>query len=157
MTAKKLGWAPRCEIVVTDEEIKRGVRRDSSHCVAAEAVRSRFPDAKYVSVDLQTIRWSDSKKGERYTYLTPRSVQEFLVKFDQGYELEPFTFKLRNGQTTRSGRQHSKGKALLRKPKNGSGAGTSVPDRVGGKPPPVSKSPISIGMRREFGLRALKI
>lgn len=160
MTMKKLGRAPYMDVSITDEVIKDGVSRDSGHCMIAEAVRAVRPNAAYISVDLQTIRFSDMVKMERYTYLTPRNAQVALVKFDQGIMPEPYVFKLRSGHVTRAGKSKeqneaaqkksaSKRMAYMRKPGQGGG---KIPERVGGKPPPKSW-----GRRRSFGLRSLQL
>ena len=188
ITHIKLGHPPSMNIEVTLEVIAEGVRKNSSHCVVAEAVRAHLNvlEAKSngkskfsnVSVDLQTIRFSNLAKKERYTYLSPRSCQVCLVDFDQGKKPEPFTFRLRDGQTTRSGyslaemakkrarraKQNlneiekeklqvdelkTSNKATMRIPVDGNKHGT-IPEKVGGRTPP-----ISIGNRRSFGLRAL--
>jgi hypothetical protein len=94
-------------IDLTPDVIAASKERDSSHCMIAEAVKVAFPGATYVSVDLQTIRFSDPAKRQRYTYLTPRSAQIALIEFDQGTTPEPFSFHLRHGQVTFSGSRPS--------------------------------------------------
>jgi hypothetical protein len=101
MPARTLPSAPRVTVQVTDELITQAVERDSSHCMIADAVKASVPDASFVSVDIQTIRFT--RDGFRYTYLTPRRAQVELIKFDQGITPEPMQFQLRTGQTTRSG------------------------------------------------------
>ncbi len=158
-TAKKLGRAPQAEIKITEAAICEGTEHSSSHCMIAEAIRASVPHAKYISVDLQTIRFSNMEKGERYTYLTPRAAQIALVDFDQGTIPKPFNVMLRNGQITATGNAYNvtrraktkeKIRAVMRSPKGGSGQRQSIPERVGGKPPP-----LAAGRRRAFGLRAL--
>ena len=58
-------------VSVTRDVIDKAERRDSSHCMIADAIRASIPDAQNVSVDLATIRWSEPKKGVRLMYLTP--------------------------------------------------------------------------------------
>lgn len=154
---KKLGRAPRISITVSDYEIDHGIGRDSSHCMIAEALKANLPWAKYVSADLQTIRVSDVTKRERYIYLTPRIAQIALVQFDQGIKPKPFTFQLRRGHVVRIysnqvGQKLSNQKASLRRQQGGAGRGRSIPERVGGKPPPTAR-----GMRRAFGIRSLEM
>ena len=79
-------------ISVSRETIERATQRDSRHCMIAEAIRDARPDAQFVSVDIQTIRFSIPFKRIRCTYLTPRIAQLALVRFDQGRSLEPFQF-----------------------------------------------------------------
>jgi hypothetical protein len=99
----KRAVSPGLKIEVTKELIEDAKGRDSSHCMIAEAVKAAFPEASYVSVDLQTIRFSDPVKRLRYTYLTPRIAQIALIDFDQEVTPEPFDFTLRRGQVTLSG------------------------------------------------------
>lgn len=163
--------APRVKVVVDKEMIESGIRRDSAHCVISEAVKVAYPDASRVSTDLQTIRFTDPKKGLRFTYLTPRIAQVSLVNYDQGHEPEPFEFSLKGGQVTLSGKRVvqeglpkkpatdaqkrqrraaarkarlSRAKLVDRKESPG-----NVPDRVGGSTPPV----VPGGSRRAFGIR----
>jgi hypothetical protein len=86
---------------VTAETIENSVERDSQACMIADSIKRMVPGATYPSADIQTIRFT--KDGYRYTYITPRRVQEALILFDQGIKPEPFQFQLRTGQTTRAG------------------------------------------------------
>jgi hypothetical protein len=81
-------------IKVTEEDIATAMPKDSGHCAIADAIARQIPDAKSVTVDLQTIRWSDAT--HRYTYLTPRKAQTFLVAYDQGLEeyCQPMSLRL---------------------------------------------------------------
>lgn len=86
--------SPKVIIEVTREIIEESKTRSSSHCMIAEAVKASVPGAQSVAVDLQTIRWTDSARGLRYIYLTPRIGQVSLIDFDQGVTPEPFEMKL---------------------------------------------------------------
>lgn len=157
MTKKKVGTprSPRVMVAVTTEHIAEAVPRDSGHCMIAEAVKSAYPGAGRVSVDLQTIRFSDYSKGVRYTYLTPRVAQVALIQFDQGIRPEPIGFTLRQGLVTRAGRSTGGAKApdVLAKSDLRLEGSTSSIRRVGGRTPPVG----AIGARRSFGLRSLDL
>jgi hypothetical protein len=134
----------------------------------AEAVRLAWPMAQRISVDLQTIRFSDPKKNLRYTYLTPRTGQVALVRYDQGIKPEPFSMMLRGAQVTRANpresgtpkttksteaqrkqRADALKKAHLTKDSKNKG---NVPEKIGGKTPPLS----GYSKRRAFGLRGLE-
>jgi hypothetical protein len=106
MTTRHKGL--RIPVEVKQRHIDESLERNSSHCMAADAIKDAIPDAKFVSVDLQTIRWTDPEKHLRYMVLTPRIVQERLIAFDQGLRdaLEPFTFTMREAQVTGSGRRY---------------------------------------------------
>jgi hypothetical protein len=172
--------APRVAIAVTSRHIETNITRDSSHCMIAEAIRSTVKNATSVSVDLQTIRWSDPEKRLRYTYLTPRIAQINLIKFDQGIKPEEFAFHLRGGQVTRMSSRasgHTRAAPGSRKSRAATasasasisaparptisvprkrelaptGGSDQVPRVVGGRTPPTT----SFARRREFGLRGL--
>lgn len=98
---RKLGRSPRIELQIPQEVIANATTGDSAHCMIADAIAAQIPDAKSITVDLQTIRWSNRKRGERYIYLTPPDAQDALVLFDQGYAVEPFSIRLARGQVTR--------------------------------------------------------
>lgn len=169
MTETKTPRAPRVRLELNEDLIAVSKKADSSHCMIADALKAALPDATHVSVDLQTIRFSDPRRGLRYTYLTPRTAQVALVNFDQGRKVEPFTFQLRGGQVTSAGRRKA---GQPKKPTAEKRKGTKmkmhdlkqqrivnrdktkgeVPDRVGGKTPPTTP----FARRRAFGLRALE-
>lgn len=84
-------------IEVTKEHIKNAVKTDSHHCMIADAIRDKLPNAQYISVDIQTIRFTDPEAKKRYTYLTPRDAQWGIIRFDRGVKnIQPFEFGLRN-------------------------------------------------------------
>ena len=154
--------APRLRLEITEELIEAGVTRSSSHCPIAEAVRVAFPEARQISVDLQTIRFTDPKRGLRYIYLTPRVGQVGLVSTDDGVRPAPYSMTIQGGQVVKSGQsttklteaqleQRKKAAALGRAKMVNRGSTRSVPDRVGGRTPPSS----NFAKRRAFGLRDL--
>lgn len=160
--------APRVTVVVTKDIIDRSEERDSSHCMIAEAVKQAVPNAQKVSVDLQTIRFTDPEKRLRYIYLTPRQAQIALILFDQGKHNDPFTVFLRGAQVVKMGEAtapREKGKtppmpegtrAEFRRPSPGSQH--EVPVVIGGTAPPTGPLTNTTyrGKRRAFGLRLLK-
>lgn len=107
---RTLPRSPRLNVDVTPQLIAEAVPRDSGHCMVADAVREAYPDARHISVDVQTIRFSLPDKGIRCTYLTPRTAQVALISFDQGTAPQPFRFTLRGGQVTKM-RTHCPGPA----------------------------------------------
>ena len=163
---KQVPRAPRLEVPVTQEMIDFAIPRSSSHCMIAEGIRAAFPTAANVSVDVQTIRFTDPTKRLRYTYLTPRSCQEVLVRWDGGTKPDPWTFRLRNGHVARSGsatprlgskttQQQRERHAALAKQKlvtRDRHNEQVIPDKVGGRTPPTSP----YARRRQFGLRAME-
>ena len=82
----------RPRIKVTQADIDRAITSHSSKCVVAQAIARQIPDAVYIDVDTQTIRFT--RQGRRWAYLTPYAVQGYVIAFDAGDEIEPFDFTL---------------------------------------------------------------
>jgi hypothetical protein len=91
-------------ISVTQEHIEKALRRNSSHCAIALAVAQAVPDARFISVDLQSLRFS--RKGLRYCFLTPHQAQAAIIAVDQGDRdaIRPFDFSMRPAFITRCGK-----------------------------------------------------
>jgi hypothetical protein len=87
------------KITVTKANITNGRAKDSHTCMIADAIKAACPNATYVRVDLQTIRFSNPAKGKRFLYLTPPLAQQNLLKFDLGKPVKPFSFSLNAPQT----------------------------------------------------------
>jgi hypothetical protein len=134
---------PQLTIELTKELIETAKRRDSSHCMIAEAIKEAYPSAQRISVDIITARFSDPDRGLRYTYLMPRRAQVALIDFDQGNEVETCRFRLRNAQVTS---KFLRKRALMRESEY------TVPRKVGGQTPPKS----NLGKIRAFGLRGMR-
>lgn len=86
-----------CRVVVKKEHIQHAVRRDSHHCMIADAIQAQHAWAKFVVVDVQSIRFSNTETGRRYIYLTPPRAQRALLDFDKGKTPKPFTFTMQQG------------------------------------------------------------
>lgn len=146
---------------ITEEIINLALPRDSSHCVIADALKAAVPEARFVSVDLQTIRWTDPATGRRYIYLTPAPLQRLLVNFDQGERPEPFAARLgQPAQIARSGigrRRAASKKAVAagNRTITTPNVDGKVPVVVGGHLPPTAALSSTRGRRRAFGLRSL--
>jgi hypothetical protein len=94
----------RAEIRVEEKHLAAALRANSSHCAIALAIKDAIPDATFISVDLQTIRWSNPKRGVRYCFLTPHIAQtDVIIPFDQGEECKPVSFKMKPAFITRIG------------------------------------------------------
>jgi hypothetical protein len=150
-------------ISVTDEILNVAIRDISSHCMIAEAIKAELPDAKRVSVDLATIRFTRGDK--RYVYMTPAACQKSLLDFDAGEKIEPFSCRLgRPSQIAKAGR-HGKGSSVgkkeLKTHKTKDEVIAQVPTIAGGKTPPIgpltnsTHRAVAVGRRRAYGLRAM--
>lgn len=156
----------RHHIEVTQEIINAAIPRDSAHCMIADAVREQIPNATFVSVDLQTIRWSDTKAGKRFIAFTPANAQQALVDFDRGVMVEPFGIYIQVVQTLkrkiakkgadgkRDRHGESEPKRITNKHETEKSSGGSV-HISGGKPPPTAALSNRRGRRRSYGLRSL--
>lgn len=180
-TASKRRRAPVTVITVDKDVAAQAVEQSSSHCMIAEAVKAALPDARYVSVDLQTIRYSDPRVGLRYIYLTPRRVQEALTHFDMGVlPQESFSFRLVSGHVTRSGdgkvrhvaktpeeqakiearrEELRQAKIIDRENRQAESRRASTFEVEGGPTPPrgaLAHGGVVPSRRRQFGMRALE-
>ena len=92
---------------VDQHHIDNAEVKNSHHCMIADALREAIPEARFISVDLQSIRFSvfdenrfrEERVGVRYFYFTPTIAQVALLKFDQGKKLRGFDFTMRSGTT----------------------------------------------------------
>lgn len=82
------------KIKVTKPNILNAVRKDSHRCMIADAIHQCDPEAKYVSVDIQQIQWSNLRNRVRYFALTPPKAQLALLAFDSGRDVKPFEFTI---------------------------------------------------------------
>jgi len=155
--------APNKSIFVSQENIDFAIKKDSSHCMFADAIKDNITSAQRPEVDIQTIRWSDPEAGYRYVYLTPSSVQEAIVKWDRGEKIEPFTYKLKSKEAQMfplsslseeqkaDKREYNAKRKLVVGKANGQGR-EEVVGIVGGTPPPR----VPGGRRRIFGIKAFR-
>lgn len=152
---------------VSQEIINAAIPKDSSHCIIADALRAAVPAARHVSVDLQTIRFTDPATSKRYVFLTPGPAQSVLVNFDQGVMPEPFLMRLgKPAQIVKSGRTaRDKGETdahpnmppgQRRRLRTRTDATQGHPQVLGGKLPPTAALSSTRGKRRTFGLRTLR-
>jgi hypothetical protein len=92
-------------VPVEQKHYDHAQQRNSSHCAIAMAIADAIPTAKFICVDLQTIRFT--KRGLRYCFLTPHTAQSVIIATDQGEgdKLQPFTLKMRPAQISRAGKR----------------------------------------------------
>jgi len=79
-------------IVQVTAEMIEGAERDSTgRCMVAEALKA-IPGITKPAVDMQTIRFT--RDGQREVYYSPWDVQNAIVRFDGGDQIDPFVFRL---------------------------------------------------------------
>jgi hypothetical protein len=160
------------KVHVEQHDIDRAVQQDSSHCVVATAVARAFPDAVRITVDTQLIRFTHALTGRRVAYLTPLKVQAYVVAFDAGDPIPPFSFSLsdpvpvRQRQLTDEGKRRQlvskdkrKGKpANPRKPRPLLDAVITQPNTVDASAPDAWRPPPLVFKRRtrQYGMRVLR-
>jgi hypothetical protein len=86
----------RFKVDVTQEDIDKAHRNNSYKCIVAQAVARTIPDATRIEIDLQTVRFTRAATGERLLFLTPNIAAGYVVAFDAGDEMHPFSFNLSN-------------------------------------------------------------
>jgi hypothetical protein len=136
-------------VPVEQRHYDHAMERNSSHCAIALAIEEAIPTARFICVDLQTIRYT--KKGLRYCFLTPHTAQDVIIATDQGEggKLKPFTLRMRPAQISRAGKRRTQtpSNAELR----GTGLGvakeqphiraSSADDTPSASPKPTKESP----------------
>ncbi len=136
---------------VTQETIDRAIPKESTVCMIAEAIKLAFDGASNVSVDMQTCRVTDKKRGLRYIYVTPRAAGLALLQFDAGIKPEPFSMILKNGRVLNANKK-KKHKGLERVSLRRMKGDDVIP--VGGREPPrIGKGLSALKRRRVFGVR----
>lgn len=94
---------------VTQEDIDKGMRENSHNCAVARAMARAIPNGVNFDVTMQTMRCTID--GKRYAWLAAFSVQEYIVAYDDGRKVSPFTVHIRNPQTWNSRQKSSRGRA----------------------------------------------
>jgi hypothetical protein len=61
-------------IIVRRNHIDEAIKNDSHHCMIHDAIKE-YLGVQFISVDTQSIRFSDPATKERYVYLTPPIAQ----------------------------------------------------------------------------------
>lgn len=85
------------KVRVTSGNISYAKKGDSRRCMIANALQQVIPNAKYIIVDAQSIRYTDPKTHMRHVYLTPANAQRALIAFDKGATVKPFQFAASTG------------------------------------------------------------
>jgi hypothetical protein len=137
---------PTLVIPVSSKIIAEAVKRDSHHCMFADAIKKRIPKAQFISVDLQSIRFTDPDTKTRYKYFTPVPAQVALVKFDQGDSVRPLTITLKDGV-----KESVEKESLLRRRRKA----RAVPSPARKPRAAAAKKPRLATKERKFGLRNL--
>jgi hypothetical protein len=79
---------------VTQDHIDRGVAKNCEFCPVALALKKSFPGALDVGVNQATLSFSDPERRFWWTE-APDEVSDFIIMFDCGQPVEPFSFRVR--------------------------------------------------------------
>jgi hypothetical protein len=96
----------RAHIPVLQAHIDTALARHSSHCVIAESIKSACPAARWIAVDLATIRWT-TPNGVRLVFLTPHAARAVIIHTDQAERdlIKPFVLKMKPAIVCRGGKR----------------------------------------------------
>jgi hypothetical protein len=136
-------------LTVTPEQWKRAQRCNAHGCGIEVAVQDKFPNARHIQVDVQSIRWSIPEDDKRYLALTPKVFQRSLVSYDQG--IMPGTVKSFVRISQEIARRHVETEVFEPKRTKTIKRGRRQRDLLitGGRLPPVNRA------LRTFGIKAL--
>jgi hypothetical protein len=101
-------------IIVRKNHIEEAIKNDSHHCMIHDAIKE-YLGVQFISVDTQSIRFSDPATKERYVYLTPPTAQQMILKWDRGIAVQPFSFELSSPVRVTPIRKEYKGKKSTRR------------------------------------------
>jgi hypothetical protein len=105
-------------VEITETDIEKAKQNDSYKCVVAQAIARTFPDAHHIEVDTQTIRFTEG----------------YVVAFDAGEAIEPFTFQLRQPVPVRQKRRTKAGRLASRAGNRARRAAMKQPSESGDDP-----------------------
>ena len=77
-------------VTVTEGHITEGVRGSCSHCPVALALDDAFPDATAYANGATFDLWFHA--GDAMRFDLPAEAESFILAFDDGDPVEPFTF-----------------------------------------------------------------
>jgi hypothetical protein len=83
------------DIQITEENYQRAITAHSGACLVADAIKEKYPQFSDIKVNVASVRVTDRKAGQRYIYLTPPSVSDTLLFFDQGWPEKTLPKRLR--------------------------------------------------------------
>jgi hypothetical protein len=82
----------KLHIVVTEDHIKSGVRKDATSCPIALALQNRHD---CTSVEVEPCGITFDRAGWRWkARAVPANAETFMLRFDEGAPVEPFEFDL---------------------------------------------------------------
>jgi hypothetical protein len=98
----------RVTISVEQKHIDRAIEKHSAACATADAIKEQIPQARHVSCDIQTLRWTE--RGLRFIFLTPHAIQsDVIILFDAGERAncKATTVRMKPCMVTKSGKKRN--------------------------------------------------
>ena len=88
--------APVMNVKVETDDFVKAVQGDQYNCALVWAIHRKFPQAKRVAVNTESVRFS--LDGMRYVYPSDETIVERVIRpLDTGGEVQPTTVKLHDG------------------------------------------------------------
>lgn len=79
------------KIEVKDCHIAAGTKGDCHSCPIALALKEQIPSIGGINVSPNTIQWN--MYGKRHYMLNHAIIYYFIINFDSGLEVKPFSFE----------------------------------------------------------------
>jgi len=83
------------EIHLRQDHIDKGKASDCTKCPGALALLEQVPDIESIDVDDLRIIFRTTM-GDYVRVETPPELHKFIIDFDDGKSVRPFTFKIKN-------------------------------------------------------------
>ena len=94
MSGNKFDFA-ELEINLKQCHIDKGQRAECTRCPGALALLEQVQDIESIDVDDVRVVFF-TPMGKRVRVETPVELQKFIIDFDDGKPVQPFTFKIQN-------------------------------------------------------------
>jgi hypothetical protein len=129
------------ETFVTDEDVEKGHRQTRGKCAVAYAIARANPQARWILVDQDEIRFTDIDTRKRVCFVTSEDVRQFISQWDQGNESGRPTISLtRRNLKWRKSQSSRTASDVVRRTTNVSSTTTRKPLSVSAKS--ISKRPL---------------
>lgn len=83
------------DVKVTTDLLETAERTSSRSCAVALAIKDQNPRLGRIEVNRQWISFTDKARGRRYHCITPQPVYDYILNWDAGLPIDPFSFRLR--------------------------------------------------------------
>jgi hypothetical protein len=85
-------WYKRL-VTIPKSRIDTSIKQDSANCMVSDTLPEQLPVIRVIT-DGKTIRMTHKVTGVRYVFHTPNAVIQYIADWDEGRDIEPFSFRL---------------------------------------------------------------